>query len=58
MGNKAEVADYVATLTAELVPLCREVRLSELAFLLAMASSEAKQRAAEPRLVKRRPSTH
>ena len=47
MGTKQEVATYVATLIAELVPMCDNAGLSDLAYLLEVAAAEA-ERHGEP----------
>ena len=41
MANQAEVVDYVAGLAEELVAMCRQADLADLAFLLEVVSSEA-----------------
>jgi hypothetical protein len=41
MANKAEVVDYVAGIADELVSMCRQADLADLAFLLEVVASEA-----------------
>ncbi|MET0924172.1 MAG: hypothetical protein ABWY47_13625 [Xanthobacteraceae bacterium] len=41
MANQAEVVDYVAGIADELVAMCRQADLTDLAFLLEVVSSEA-----------------
>jgi hypothetical protein len=41
MANQAEVVDYVAGIADELVTMCRQADLADLAFLLEVVSSEA-----------------
>jgi hypothetical protein len=41
MANQAEVVDYVAGIAEELVTMCRQADLADLAFLLEVVSSEA-----------------
>ena len=41
MANQAEVVDYVAGIADELVAMCRQADLADLAFLLEVVSSEA-----------------
>lgn len=41
MANKAEVVDYVAGIAEELVNMCRQADLADLAFLLEVVASEA-----------------
>jgi hypothetical protein len=41
MANQAEVVNYVAGIAEELVTMCRQADLADLAYLLEVVSSEA-----------------